>query len=317
MNYEINPKVYQNTFGIPVEIVENHIKLASHSALKVIIYIMRKGIDSIENNATTELGISDTELNESLLYWAQVGLLTKKGSMSPTDSTTFTDSPVVVRNEHPNRTEVARRLAESNEIAHVMRQAEVIFGRSLKPAEMSTIVYIMDNLNIKASVTLMLLQYANAENKLTPAFLESTATRWANEGITSVHSAEKELQKAEVKRTSWRVVCRAMGIEPRRPSKNEEEASLRWVNEWAFSDKMLCLAYDECVDHLGKLSIPYINTTLENWHKSGIDTPDKIKDANYSSNKPAKPSKKKNPATSDNPSFDIDLFEQLLNKKGD
>jgi len=177
----------------------------------------------------------------------------------------------------------------------------------------------MDNLGLKASVTLMLLQYANAERKLTPSFLESTAVRWANEGVTSVHAAEKELQNAEIKRTAWRVVCRAMEIENRRPSKKEEDASMLWVDEWSFSDKMLRLAYDECVDHVGKLSIPYINTVLENWHKLGIDSPEKINaNTQSSTTKPTKQSKKKNPATSENPSFDINLYEQMLNgKKGD
>jgi len=82
---------------------------------------------------------------------------------------------------------------------------------------------------------------------------------------------------------------------------------------------MLRRAYDECVDHSGKLSIPYINTILENWHKAGIDTPEKLEGTAVSTpSKTAKPVKKKNPATSDNPSFDINLFEQMLNgKKGD
>ena len=282
---------------------------------------MRNGLESIDESVLKQIGVTNVELDESLAYWAQVGLFTKTQAeqTTPTTVNPITDSPAIVRNEHPNRAEVARRISESDEIAHVLRQAETIYGHTLKQAEMSAIIYIMDNLGLKASVTLMLLQYANAEGKLTPSFLESTAVRWANEGVTSVHAAEKELQKAEVKRSAWRVVCRAMGIENRRPSKKEEDASVLWVDEWSFSDKMLRLAYDECVDHVGKLSIPYINTVLENWHKLGIDSPEKI-DSNGQNPtiKSTKQNKKKNPATSENPSFDISLYEQLLNgKKGD
>jgi len=320
MNYDINPKVYRNIFGVPADVADKHIKLASHAALKVMLYIMRNGTESVDESTHKALGISQTELDEAFIYWTQVGLFTdNKVEANIQPAKPITESPAIIRNEHPDRAEVARRISESEEIAHVLRQSESVYGRTLKPAEMSSIIYIMDSLGLKASVTLMLVQYANAEGKLSTSFLESTAVRWANEGIASVSAAEKEMQAADIRRSAWKIVCRAMGIESRRPSKKEEEASTRWVNEWAFSDKMLRRAYDECVDHSGKLSIPYINTILENWHKAGIDTPEKLEGTAVSTpSKTAKPVKKKNPATSDNPSFDINLFEQMLNgKKGD
>ena len=320
MKYEINPTVYRNIFAVPVEVADKHIKLASHASLKVLLYVMRNGMESIDDTIFKQIGVTSVEFDEALVYWSQVGILkkTQSESSNATTNNQSTESPAVVRAEHPNRAEVARRISESDEIAHVLRQAEAIYGHTLKQTDMSTLIYVMDTLGLKASVTLMLLQYANAEGKLTPSFLESTAVRWANDGVTSVHAAEKELQKADIKRSAWRVVCRAMGIESRRPSKKEEDASVLWVNEWAFSDKMLRLAYDECVDHAGKLSIPYINTILENWHKAGIDTPDKITDSTQAVSVKATKNNKKNPATSENPSFDINLYEQMLNgKKGD
>ncbi len=316
MNYEINNAVYRNIFGVPTDIADKHIKLASHSSLKVILYIMRNGIEAIDDNSAKTLGISSTELNEALMYWAQVGILnnTQKAADKTSDAP-ISESPAIIRNEHPDRAEVARRLIESEEIAHVLRQSEAVFGRTLKPAEMSSLIYIMDSLGLKASVTLMLVQYAKNSGKLTPAYLESTAVHWVNEGISSVRDAEKEMQRADIKRTAWKIVCRTMGIDDRKPSKKEEEAATLWVNDWAFSDKMLKLAYDECVDHLGKFSVPYINTILENWHKAGIDKPEKTQSTEIVDTKPIKQKGKKNPATSENPSFDINLFEQMLNGK--
>ncbi len=322
MNYKINIDVYRNIFGVPCDVADKHVKLASHSALKVLLFFMRNGLEAIDSDTPRRLAITEAELNEALIYWNQVGVLTAEKA----EATSTVDAPsptvnVAERNKRPDRAEVARRIAESEEIAHVLRQAESVFGRTLKPAEMASLIYIMDSLSLKASITLMLVQYAAAEGRLSPSFIESTAVRWANEGISSVRDAEKELQAADQRRGAWQVVCRAMGIDHRRPSQKEEESAARWVNEWAFSDAMLRLAYDQCVDHTGKFSMQYINTILDNWHKNGVYTPKKFKDNEAVLSKQSKApqkAKKKAPDASDSPSFDISLFEQLLNEqKGD
>ncbi len=316
MNYFIDSAIYRNIFGVPVDVVDKHIKLATHSALKVLLFIMRNGIEAIDDSTPKTLGITQAELDEAYIYWANLGILKENGKESSSaGQSSVADSPAIARNEHPDRTEVARRIAESGEIAHVLRQAELVFGRTLKQSELSSLIYIMDSLGLKASVTLMLVQFAKAEGKLSPAFMESTAVKWANEGIDSVRAAEKEMQEADVKRSAWRVVSRAMGIDSRRPSKKEEEAAVLWVNDWAFSDKMLRLAYDECVDHTGKFSISYTMAILEGWHKAGIDSPEKVNAIKSDEGKTPSKSKKKKSGSSETPSFDIDLFEQMLNGK--
>ena len=39
---------------------------------------------------------------------------------------------------------------------------------------------------------------------------------------------------------------------------------------------MLQLAYDQCVDNTGKVSFPYINKILENWHKNGVHSKEQL-----------------------------------------
>ena len=63
---------------------------------------------------------------------------------------------------------------------------------------------------------------------------------------------------------------------------------------------MLKLAYDTCVDSKSKFSFPYVAKIIENWHNNGYKTPNDIKD-----DKP-----KNNTAT-----YDIDLYEKMLNSK--
>ena len=99
---------------------------------------------------------------------------------------------------------------------------------------------------------------------------------------------------------SWAVVCKAFGIERRKPSKKEETLSLLWVNDWKISPEMLKEAYDICVDSKSKYSFAYIAKIIENWHNNGYKKVEDIK-----------------PKANDKMqgAYDIDLFEKMLNSK--
>ncbi|NLW24499.1 MAG: DnaD domain protein [Clostridia bacterium] len=60
------------------------------------------------------------------------------------------------------------------------------------------------------------------------------------------------------------------------PTEVEKECYLKWVNEWKFTHEMVLLAVEETI-YATDPSFKYIDTVLENWHKQGIDTPEKLK----------------------------------------
>ncbi len=301
MKYELNSVAFQGMFALPNCVAEQHIKLASHSALKVIIYIMKNGTATDEAEFCKQLGISAIELNEALLYWRSAGLLNCESERQATESKPDgkVKSQVVARQKRVTRVEVARRADESRDIALVLQQAEIKFARPLKESEKSSLVYILDDLGMNPEITLMLLEHAATEGRTTSSFLESTAVDWINRSIDTVALAEKEMTKAELSKQAWAVVRRAASIDSRRPSAKEAEFSLRWVGEWGFEEKMLRLAYDQCVDAIGKLSLPYMDKILKGWHTSGVATPD----AAAAADQKRQENKKDNA-----PSFDLSLF---------
>ncbi len=311
MKYSVNPEAYRSMFGVPADVADKYIKLASHSALKVLLFIMRNGIDTTDDSATFKLGISRTELDEALIYWHSVGILSDCNAEveTKTEPKAENKEKAIAAGGKPDRAESARRIGESAEIAQVLRHAEQSFGRSLKQTEISTFIYIMDTLALTPPVVLMLIQYATEQERLTASFIESTAVRWVNEGLTCVRDVEKEIQKAAERRSAWGIVRSAFGIDSRRASKNEEQFSYTWVVEWQFTPDMLRKAYDACIDRSGKLSLPYINKILEGWHANGVCTPEQADNQQAAHSEKKSKSKKSN---GDAPSFDIDLFEKLM-----
>lgn len=299
MTMFLNTAAWNGVCAVPNDIADKHLKLASHEALKVILCLLRKGTQQDEAALCRELGITDVQLQEALLYWEQAGLI---GKQEPAKAVPAVEpkKTAVARQVRATRSEIARRATESREIALVLRQAEMTFARPLKETEKSSLVYILDNLGMKAEVALMLLEFAAAQGRTTASFLESTAVDWVNRGVDTVPLAEREMTLADQKKHAWAIVKRAMSIDDRRPSAKESEACLRWVEEWQFSEAMLRLAYDQCVDQIGKRQFNYIDKILAAWHAAGVTDPQGAEAAQK------KKSAKKEPQKG--PSFDLSLF---------
>ena len=296
MKVQLNIAGWNGVFALPTDVADKHLKLASHEALKVILALARQGTGVEEDALCRELGISPAQLDEALLYWEGAGLLRRENAPAaePAKPQAPKAAPRAVR---ASRAEIALRASESREIALILQQAEIKFARPLKETEKSALVYILDDLGMKAEVALMLLEMAAAQGRTTASFLESTAVDWVNRSVDTVAAAEKEMALADQKRQAWAMVKRAMSIEDRRPTAKESEHVLRWTAEWGFDEAMLRLAYDQCVDHIGKVNFTYVNKVLAGWHEAGVTTP-----------KAAAAKDKKDEAEKKKPSFDLSLF---------
>lgn len=177
-------------------------------------------------------------------------------------------------------------------------------GRNLKNNETSTLVWLYEDMGLDVSLILLIIQYAVTHNKANIRFIEQTAIDWLNKGIENIADAEEELRILTESELAWRTVSSVFGIERRKPSKKETELSLLWINEWKISKELLLAAYDECINNKNKLSFPYIAKIIENWHNSGIASPEEL-DEKKSSN-----DEKESFAA-----FDIDLYEKMINSK--
>ena len=118
----------------------------------------------------------------------------------------------------------------------------------------------------------MLLEFAASEGKFSISFIEKTAIDWINSGVETIADAESKIIELTERKTAWREVCKVFNIERRMPSTNEMKYSYTWIKEWGYKSDILKAAYDACVDATGKLSIPYINKVLTNWHKNKVKT---------------------------------------------
>ncbi len=302
MSFKVSPSAYMSAFPVPCEAVDDHIRLAGAVQLKVLLAAFRQASAGINPSEISELlAVPLPDVEDALRYWAQAGFFFSEEPAA--EKTREESTPVIKRAaSKPTREEVIRRGCESEEVAFLLREAQVRFGRSLKTSEASLILWLYDDEGMNAALILMLLEYAAAEGKCTVRFIEQTAAQWIKNGVTDLVSAENQIAKAAMAKTAWRVVESAFGMERRMPSAKEMETADIWVNEWGFSRDILRAAYDKCVDTTSKFSMPYIKKILEKWHKAGVK---KVSDI---------PSDKPKNSGSSMAAYDLDRIEQMLNE---
>lgn len=289
----------QGAFALPTAVVEQHLKFANELCIKAILWLYCKQPTQLNPAVLAAgLGCSEPDANDALAYWAAAGLLAATQPVAvPAAAPRRAVRAEVIK---PTRAEVARRGLESPEVAFLLQEAQLKFGRALRQNESSTLVWLHDDEGLDISIILMLLEFAGKQNKLNIGFIERTAISWINNGIDTVQAAEAHIVTTQQSHAAWRMVESVMGIEHRSPSEKELKLAHTWVNEWGYSRELLRAAYEKCVDTTSKFSIPYIKKILDSWHKSGVRTVDDLAD----------PGQK--PAAVTGSSYDLALEEQIM-----
>lgn len=300
MDFYINPTVFCSAFTVPSSVVERHLKLAKGEHIKVLLYILKNAaLEPEAAQISDACGISEYDAEEALLYWAEAGILLKKDI--PEASKTPAKK-AVIQEIKPTRTDVAKRGAQDVKIRYLLRETQLKLGRNLKTNEASTLVWLYDDQGFDVSLILLIVQYAVQHKRANLRFIESVAVDWINKGIDNISDADEALKQIALKEQSWGIVSRIFGLERRKPSAKENDTSFTWLNEWGMSEEMLLLAYEECVNQKSKFSFPYVAKIIENWHEKGYKTPEDLK-------------KQTESGKSSKASYDIDLFEKMLNSK--
>ncbi len=309
MGYFLNATELCSGFAVPTSVVDKHIKLASATHLRVLLWCLR--FQNYNEQAVAEgLKLDIDSVSDAFMYWNEAGILGKfndepeKVVATPLPENQPSKKKSIVGNTiKPTREEIAKRGLECEEVAFILRESELLFGRSLRHSEASTLTWLFDDQGLSASLILMIVGYAVSEGRSNIGFIERTAIEWVNNGISDIESAEKRLVTMRQSRSAWHLVETAMGIEHRSPSKAELETADKWVNEWGYGRDIIRLAYETCVDATSKFSMPYIKKIIQEWHKAGVKTVDDVENL-----------KKPDPKPENSGDQYIDFFNSLVRK---
>lgn len=334
MDYKINWDCSEGVFAVPDAAAEG-LKLASGKAVKVLIYFM-KYRSAPEN--PEDIGVSAEDAEDALSYWEQLGVLKKAecdavSAQKPVSAAksaepvriiapppaqaaaeNVPEKPVIKPRKALLPTEIAERIAASEEIDFLFKSAEQSLGRVLTFDDQRTILWFYDHLGMSADIIIMLIAYCCSVGRRNMGKIEKIALDWHEKNITTHEQAENEILALQ----------KAFSFEGKVQSRLKLQSKLtdsqrKYIGDWANMDvtvDMVELAYDKTVDSIGKVSFNYMDKILRKWHENGITNADDAA-AFDERTKPVRKTEKKSAAEakpSAAPSYDLDLlFQHALN----
>ncbi|MBR7070875.1 MAG: DnaD domain protein, partial [Clostridia bacterium] len=175
MSLFFQPTAFSSAFTVSCAVADEHLKLASFTQIKVILYLFRHMSALPEKDDVAKaLSIPVSEVEDAVRYWIRAGIL-GDDSVVLSEQNEKSAKQTVVQNMRPTREDVARRGNEDEQLRFLFQEAQMRFGRTLKASEASTLLWLYDDEGMPLSVILLLLQYAVREDRCNISFIEKTA----------------------------------------------------------------------------------------------------------------------------------------------
>ena len=277
MEYKIDMGRWGSVFAVPCEIVDKFLNKLDETQLRVLIYMLRNSETAVNGRIMSEkLGITADEVDRVLICLKNMGLLlcANPVAYSLKEERNVEINKVKLSKEikyyRPKASDVVRILAASKDMQDMMKDVEIIWGEPISTSFSGVLVQLHERGGLPPAVILMLIQYAVSSGIKNVRYIEMMGLTWANCGIDTIEKAEKKIADLDRRSVVWKNFERVIGIDHRSPTSTEEEAVMRWVDEWHFDDRMIREAYDRCVDMKGKYILKYMDSIIKRWKNLGI-----------------------------------------------
>lgn len=325
MNYKLNLGVWNGIFCVPNAVVDSYIKLAGENDIKVLLCLLRNSGNSLdEMEISSFLGISGEEIEESVKFWEQRGIIKTLGTdeliPAPNDSLNSVReidnsdkkvpavNPSLVSAPEFSPQEIADAVNSNEKMKYLFKHCEKLYNRPLKPNEQKNLMLITNDIGLSAEAALILINYCFSINKTSPAYMRTIAAEWIESEITTIEKAEQRV--VELKARDSAINRFKIMFEVNSTFSSEQKKLInKWANEYSLSDGMIAEAYNITLDRTGKLSFKYMDKLISNWHENGISSPEQLEVRQGIKNK------EKISQDKINSSIDLDLIQRKLIEK--
>lgn len=305
MIYKTNPNLYNGIFVVPSVFADKYLLLASPSMLKTAIFAMRHGDKRFDGEfIATGTGLSIEEANEALEFWCREGILArcdkplpevtaqeepKKENSEPAENPAADVDIPTEKKPQVKKTgirtgkipyqQICARLNESEEVRLLFTLAQEKLGRTIGSNDQSVLLSLYDQFGLPIEVILTLCHYATVNGKGGNLnYIFAMGSDWSDREILTLEDADEELQRLEKIDSVWADFRKATGITAEYPTTPQKKYLSIWHNEWNFNNNMIVCAYEEMTRHTDKVSFPYMNSILGNWHSAGLKTPEEAQE---------------------------------------
>ena len=265
-----NP-AWQSLFSVPTAVVDQYLKLATPSQLKVLLYLLRHQPETIDTvQVGKQIGCLPEQVEEALLFWEQTDLFTPPEPPAPEKPQ---EVAALIRTSSELSilpTAIADAVQSSESLQTLFRMVQQLYGRPLNFMEEQSLVWLHDYLNFSSDIILMVVSYCHSIQKCNVRYIEQILIRWWNQGITTLQQAQEEIKDMEQRHSYLAQIMRL--LEMRR---NPTPKQMEFIDDWkqkAIPMDLIRYAYEKTVEKTDRLSFPYMQSILNDWMKAGYKT---------------------------------------------
>ena len=256
---------------------------ASEEELRVLALIA-DAKDPLSSEEVAECLRMDSlgDAKDAIAFWRGAGLIKtavkrKETAESPaTEQETPTKTeraPVRSADELPVYSgQKLSRLIEEGNLASFIEACREIYGKELSSTDINILVGLREELHFDCEYICLLLAHYGERAKKPMRYVEKVAFSLYDEGILTFAQLEAHIVKKQRMQTREGVLRKLFGIGERALSAKEEEAFVRWCEEYNYDDAVIGLAYDMTVGATNKASVTYADKIITRWNSEGCKT---------------------------------------------
>ena len=315
MAYTINPAVFGSMFAVPSQVVDNNLKLASASQLKTLLWVFRHASDPIDPAVISkEINYAESDVCDALTVLCEWGVI--NSDSTPIVRMPQPEAPAVVAEAKkelpelipvkPTNEQIIARCKETPEIRHMFADIAKLLGRTIGYDSECILLMMHDQYGLPVEVIYMLVDHCVSIGKGNLSYIAKVGKTWGENEIDTIEKADEQIKILNSCISIWKEFAEMAGIQNPRPTSSQSAYLKTWTVEMKFSIEMIFLAYEEMMDHSGKISFAYMNKVLANWHQKGLRTPEDVEKDKQS----YRDSKKKKTAADTSTSYDMSEFNR-------
>jgi len=289
MAYQVNPALWNGVFAVPACIADEHLRLCSGLALKVLLQILRHPEQAHTASTLADaLRQAQSDVADALNYWEEHGVLrqdkneTAVSSPAKTEKPAMSDAPspqtrpVVSRIGRPHfpREEAVSLIEAEPAFSSLVDEGQAVLGKAFTSADLDSLVALHSYYGLSIHFILTAMHYCAGIGKCSVGYVESVCVAWLNDDVTD-ETVDAYVDALHRRRSKEDAVRRIFGIGNRRLVAKERKYIADWFETLGMTTELVALAYEKAVERTGKLSFAYINTILTAWSKKQIDTVEK------------------------------------------
>lgn len=262
----LNSDLCCDALVIPGAAVERCLKEANESQLKIYLYLLKNG----EQNPTVSsiadyFNYSEQDVKRALRFW---------NNKTVADKNTTGGNVVEFSGKPTYSKEKIAQFMGKPDVGQLLFVAEQYMGRPIRPDEVTSILYIYDELGFGTDLVEYLLEYCISNNKKSFRSIEAVANEWKEAGVGTLAAAKKLTRHVP---KEMKAVMEALGFpKDRQPVEAEVAYVRRWIERYGYGMDIIGEACTRTVLATGKPSLRYANGILKGWHDANVTKPEDI-----------------------------------------